>query len=79
MARIDGCTVFQCDRCKKMKWYTPSELEDGLKEWFNTTRYDAANAPHLYLFCADDWQLYLNRLKDADNSFDSWMQNGGVK
>ncbi|NEG56127.1 hypothetical protein [Bifidobacterium platyrrhinorum] len=78
MARIDDCTVFQCDRCKTIKWYPPTD-EDGMKEWYSTTRYDANNAGHEYLFCLNCWQEYLNKLKDADNAFDSWMQNAGVR
>lgn len=77
MAQIDNCTVFQCDRCKKLKWYPPDELTDGRKEWYDATRHDADGASQQLLFCSDCWQEYANRLKDADNAFDSWMQNGG--
>ena len=34
---------------------------------------------HDYLFCEQDYKDYTNKLKDFDNSFDSWMQNGGKR
>ena len=76
MARIDNATVMQCDRCGKNKWYKGLDDPD-IKTWYNTIRLDADGKEHGYLFCEQDHADYVNKLKDFDNSFDSWMQNGG--
>jgi hypothetical protein len=76
MARIDNATVMQCDRCGKNKWYKDTTDPD-IKTWYNVNRLDATGTVHDYLFCEQDYKDYVNKLKDFDNSFDSWMQNGG--
>lgn len=76
MARIDNATVMQCDRCGRNKWYKDTTDPD-IKTWYNTIRLDADGKEHGYLFCTNCWQEYANRLKDIDNGFDSWYQNGG--
>lgn len=76
MARIDNATVMQCDRCGRNKWY--KDLDDpDIKTWYNVNRLDSTGTGHGYLFCDQDYADYVNKLKDFDNSFDSWMQNGG--
>lgn len=78
MARIDNATVMQCDRCGRNKWY--KDLDDpDIKTWYNVNRLDADGKEHGYLFCTNCWQEYVNRLKDIDNGFDSWYQNGGKR
>lgn len=76
MARIDNATVMQCDRCGRNKWYKDTTDPD-IKTWYNVNRLDSAGTGHDYLFCEQDYTDYVNKLKDFDNSFDSWMQNGG--
>ena len=44
---------------------------------YNVNRLDSTGTGHDYLFCEQDHADYVNKLKDFDNSFDSWMQNGG--
>ena len=76
MARIDNATVMQCDRCGKNKWYKDTTDPD-IKTWYNVNRLGSTGTGHDYLFCDQDYKEYANKLKDFDNSFDSWMQNGG--
>ena len=45
----------------------------GRNKWYK----DSSGTVHDYLFCDQDYKDYVNKLKDFDNSFDSWMQNGG--
>lgn len=40
-------------------------------------RLDADGNQHGYYFCSNCHQEYVNRLRDADNSFESWKKNGG--
>ena len=63
MAKNNDCIVAECDRCGKFAWYTPSNADALKNDW--------------YYFCSNCHQEYVNRLRDADNSFESWKKNGG--
>ena len=51
----------------------------GYQDVYNVNRLDSSGTGHDYLFCDQDYADYVNKLKDFDNSFDSWMQNGGKR
>ena len=49
----------------------------GYQDVVQRQQLDSSGTVHDYLFCDQDYKEYANKLKDFDNSFDSWMQNGG--
>ncbi|PJM72328.1 hypothetical protein CS006_10345 [Bifidobacterium primatium] len=75
MARKDNCTIMQCDRCQTLKYFEKQD-DPGFKEWWNIVRFDSDGSQHDYLLCDRCHEQYVNKLKDADNEFDSWMKNG---
>ena len=62
---------------RQKQWY--KDLDDpDIKTWYNVNRLDSTgNGPRLPCSRDQDYKEYANKLKDFDNSFDSWMQNGG--
>ena len=77
MAKNNDCIVAECDRCGRFAWYTPSNAAALKNDWWDVQRLDADGNQHGYYFCSNCHQEYVNRLRDADNSFESWKKNGG--
>lgn len=77
MAKNNDCIVAECDRCGRFVWYTPSNADALKNDWWDVQRLDADGNQHGYYFCFNCHQEYVNRLRDADNSFESWKKNGG--
>ncbi|PWG60507.1 hypothetical protein [Bifidobacterium catulorum] len=75
MARKDNCTIMQCDRCQTLKYFERQD-DEGFKEWWSIARFDSDGAQHDYLLCADCHGQYVDRLKNADTDFKTWMDGG---
>ena len=60
--------------------FTPKgEILTANENFLSTLGYQLSDVQgkHHAMFCEQDYADYVNKLKDFDNSFDSWMQNGG--
>ena len=69
--------LLTCIRAKS--WASWAKAAAARETWYNVNRLDSTGTGHDYLFCAQDYKEYANKLNDFDNSFDSWMQNGGKR
>lgn len=71
MARYEGCTVMQCDRCKLTKYYTHPD-DEGLATWSTVRRY-GIDGEHEYLFCPTCTDAWMAQLKEQEDLFDKFM------
>ncbi len=62
---------------RKIRLVHPIERGRPENDWWDVQRLDADGNQHGYYFCSNCHQEYVNRLRDADNSFESWKKNGG--
>ena len=62
---------------RKIRLVHPIERRRPENDWWDVQRLDADGNQHGYFFCSNCHQEYVNRLRDADNSFESWKKNGG--
>lgn len=74
MAKTEGVTLYECDRCGAKEYIKPGS--SGGHFWHTIARVDAEGVQTSRLLCEACYQDYTGLIKQQDEEFQAFMRGG---